>query len=426
MVRCSTLLRAALVVLLVLVATGAIRAQSSVLFADSFEDGNATDWQTFTSGWSEAGGLRLARNTAPVQPVASVWPLGYDWSDYAVEGDVRVLDERTVSQSALVFRFNSPFPHVDYCQCGFFHGVPNAPGFPSGKYLRLVCNGADTVTPFNFSIGRFYRLRATAVGRTLTCEIVDSPQVPRLVARSDSIGCTGTAGLRSTHIRSDYDNFLVTAIAAPPDPSCLDAPIADAGPDQTLEAGDGCTALATLDGSGSIARPGEELLYEWTSSFGSAFGSSPEYQLPLGSHELTLTVTGTDGASDTDTTTVSVVDAQAPTIDAVQAEPGTLWPPNHQMIDVGLSVQVTDNCDPSPSCRIVEVASNEADDGRGDGHSPVDWEIGEPLGIALRAERSGTGEGRIYTVQVECTDASGNSSLASTEVRVAHDQRGGK
>jgi hypothetical protein len=38
----------------------------------------------------------------------------------------------------------------------------------------------------------------------------------------------------------------------------------------------------------------------------------------------------------------------------------------------------------------------------------------------LRAERSGGGSGRIYTVTVEATDEAGNTTTATTEVTVPH------
>jgi len=41
----------------------------------------------------------------------------------------------------------------------------------------------------------------------------------------------------------------------------------------------------------------------------------------------------------------------------------------------------------------------------------------------LRAERSGRGEGRVYTISVTSTDSAGRTGLASAEVRVPHDQR---
>ena len=40
----------------------------------------------------------------------------------------------------------------------------------------------------------------------------------------------------------------------------------------------------------------------------------------------------------------------------------------------------------------------------------------------LRAERSGTGSGRIYTITCQATDAYGNSTVASVTVTVPHDK----
>jgi hypothetical protein len=42
--------------------------------------------------------------------------------------------------------------------------------------------------------------------------------------------------------------------------------------------------------------------------------------------------------------------------------------------------------------------------------------------MSLRAERSGTGSGRVYTITVQCTDAAGNSTTKTVTVTVAHDQ----
>ena len=50
-----------------------------------------------------------------------------------------------------------------------------------------------------------------------------------------------------------------------------------------------------------------------------------------------------------------------------------------------------------------------------------DWEITGPLSLNLRAERRGNGDGRIYTIEIACTDGSGNESSATTMVTVPHD-----
>jgi len=88
-----------------------------------------------------------------------------------------------------------------------------------------------------------------------------------------------------------------------------------------------------------------------------------------------------------------------------------------------MSATATDACSSSaPVCQITGISSNEPVNGLGDGDTAPDWQITGPLTASLRAERSGTGTGRIYTVQVTCTDQQGLSSVKSTTVTVPHDQ----
>ncbi len=103
--------------------------------------------------------------------------------------------------------------------------------------------------------------------------------------------------------------------------------------------------------------------------------------------------------------------------------PDTLWPANHKYVEVQVSVDlVEDNFDPNPLVTLVSVTSNEPDDGLGDGDTPVDIVIVDDFSFKLRAERSGTGEGRIYTITYQVTDACGNSTEATATVTVPHDK----
>ncbi len=124
---------------------------------------------------------------------------------------------------------------------------------------------------------------------------------------------------------------------------------------------------------------------------------------------------------------LDVCDEIAPTFDEVSVSPDTLWPPNHKYVDVTATVVVSDNFDPSPTITLVSVTSNEPDNGLGDGDTPNDIVIVDDFNFQLRAERSATGDGRIYTITYEVTDACGNSTLATAEVTVPKDkgQRGG-
>jgi endo-1,4-beta-xylanase len=135
-----------------------------------------------------------------------------------------------------------------------------------------------------------------------------------------------------------------------------------------------------------------------------------------GTYTFTLTVDDGRGGITADTVTVTVIDNVAPEIAQVSATPGVLSPPNHQMIDIAVSVSLAGTCDQSSTCRIVDVASNESTNGVGDGATEHDWEVTGPLTVRLRAERGQSG--RIYTITVECVDAAGNRSRKQAFVTV--------
>jgi len=116
---------------------------------------------------------------------------------------------------------------------------------------------------------------------------------------------------------------------------------------------------------------------------------------------------------------VTVEDTTPPEIQAAMAAPNVLWPPNHKMKPVTVSVSVEDICDTMPICKITEVSSNAPVNGLGDGNTMPDRNIiGDLTVVDLRAERAGPGHGRVYTIEVTCTDESGNSAMASVDVSV--------
>jgi uncharacterized repeat protein (TIGR01451 family) len=98
-----------------------------------------------------------------------------------------------------------------------------------------------------------------------------------------------------------------------------------------------------------------------------------------------------------------------------------LWPPNHQMEDVTIGYNVTDNCG-TPVCSLA-VTSNEPVNGLGDGDAFPDWQVVSPTQVRLRAERGGSGTGRTYTVGITCMDSGGGSSAQSVAVGVPVNQR---
>jgi predicted extracellular nuclease len=111
-------------------------------------------------------------------------------------------------------------------------------------------------------------------------------------------------------------------------------------------------------------------------------------------------------------------DEVTPTFDALSVSPDVLFPPNHRYVDVFATVEVSDNFDDAPAVRLVEVTSNEPDDGEDDGNTVNDIVIVDDLHVRLRAERSGVGTGRVYTLTYEVTDACGNDATADVTVAV--------
>jgi hypothetical protein len=139
-----------------------------------------------------------------------------------------------------------------------------------------------------------------------------------------------------------------------------------------------------------------------------------------------IAVSGADqcGFEALDVADVAVFDATPAEI-AVSLAPDLLWPANHKLREVTATVVATDNC-PGVGHVLASVVSDEPDDspGGGDGHTTGDirgLQLGTPdLAFFLRAERLGSGDGRVYTATYVATDGSGNETAATDEVLVPH------
>lgn len=128
-------------------------------------------------------------------------------------------------------------------------------------------------------------------------------------------------------------------------------------------------------------------------------------------------------SSDHDPVVVSLdLDGEAPTL-SLAVSHSMLWPANHGMARVGVQAAARDNLDLAPAIRLVSVTSNEPDDGLGDGDLAGDIVIVDSHTMQLRAERAGSGSGRIYTITYEARDFAGNARRGSVEVLVPHSMK---
>ncbi len=136
-------------------------------------------------------------------------------------------------------------------------------------------------------------------------------------------------------------------------------------------------------------------------------------QLSLGTYNIVVTVKDASGNSSTANVTLIVGDTTPPVITSLTASPNVLSPPNHKMTPITLSVTATDNCDPAPVSKIISITCNES-------ATASEMQITGALTASVAATRDGSGSGRIYTITVQCTDASGNSSTKTVAVTVPH------
>ncbi len=132
-----------------------------------------------------------------------------------------------------------------------------------------------------------------------------------------------------------------------------------------------------------------------------------------------------DPYPDNDASQVSfdVCDSIPPAL-SIELSRDTLWPPNHKLVAVSATVTASDDTAAQPDVVLISVTSNEPDNSLGDGDAENDIVILNDTSFSLRAERSGLGDGRVYTVTYEATDECGNSAVKSAEVRVPK-SRGG-
>jgi hypothetical protein len=190
------------------------------------------------------------------------------------------------------------------------------------------------------------------------------------------------------------------------------------------EFGEPATLTALVSDGGSTIPTGRVTFFDGATVVGSAF-LNPAGQatlttsaFSLGAHSLTASYEGDEASAPSTSPVLSLAvrDTTPPAITGVSVTPLVLGPPNHQMIDIAVPYQATD-LSGTPVCS-VSVGSNEPINGTGDGDTSPDWLVVDLHHVQLRSERAGTGTGRIYTIAISCSDASGNVSASAVDVRV--------
>ncbi|MEA2415845.1 MAG: hypothetical protein QOI58_2502 [Thermoanaerobaculia bacterium] len=212
-----------------------------------------------------------------------------------------------------------------------------------------------------------------------------------------TVNCTATASTGTTS-----GSFTVTVVDTTPPALSLPANItAEATGPSGRAVSYTATANDLVDGSRPVT---------CDHASGSTF--------PLGTTTVQCTATDTHNNTAHGSFTVTVRDTTPPTIVSITANPSSLWPPNHKMVAVTVTVIASDLVDPHPTSHIISISSNQPINGNGDGNTSTDWEITGPLTANVRSERAG-GSDRVYTITIETTDASGNAAHGTVTVTVS-------
>jgi endo-1,4-beta-xylanase len=217
---------------------------------------------------------------------------------------------------------------------------------------------------------------------------------------ADAAGSPATPVVRSVHV-TDTTAPVVTVVG--PNPATVECATSFADP--------GATAADTCVGTVPVTRSG-----------------AVDVGTP-GGYTLGYSATDPSGNTGTASRLVTVRDTIPPSISIVA--PIILGAPNHKYQSYSMTdfvTAVSDACSSGLGIAdvvITRITSDEVEDGCGDGNTLDDMVIGADCRTAqLRVERSGCGNGRVYTVFLHVTDLAGNRTDTTVKVLVPVDAAG--
>jgi hypothetical protein len=270
--------------------------------------------------------------------------------------------------------------------------IPDLTSLVTTANANSVTQSPEALTAVNGSGNTVVTLTATnLVGQTATCTVtvVANDTIPPVVAAINPMVVNG--GIVGFDTDPGFCSFT-------------------AGTELDVSATDNCSSSFSYSYT---------ITHNATTSSPVNAGSLAGVVFAKGTSVVNWTVSDASGNSATFSYTVVVSDNEAPVISGVSASETTLFPPNHKMRNVTISYTATDNC--GPVTTSLAVSSNEPEYGTGSGDTGPDWQVVNNHMVKLRAERSGNGNDRVYTITITATDAVGNKSTSTVTVTVPHD-----
>lgn len=115
---------------------------------------------------------------------------------------------------------------------------------------------------------------------------------------------------------------------------------------------------------------------------------------------------------------------QPPDVSNAYLSQTCIWPPNHKFVDITIGGVIDPDGDPV-TITVTKITSDEPTKSicgaGGTKHAPDADGVGTSV-AKLRAERTGTGNGRVYMINFVASDGKGGETTGSVKVNVPHDQ----
>lgn len=317
------------------------------------------------------------------------------------------------------------------CDLGAIANATGGDGGDIGAFeVQGTCNGAtdavnDLATVAEDSGANVIDVLANDTGSSLGINAVTQPANGFVVNNVSSVSYTPNANFFGTDTftytandgtTSDTATVTVTVTNVNDAPVAVDDSYATIsapapgvlGNDSDID-GDSLTAiLATPPANGTVVlNPNGSFVY--TPNSGSSCGTD------------SFTYRANDGTTNSNVAmvTITVPDSAPPSVSASVAT-NTLWTPNHNLVNVGLSVSASDDCG-SATTQIAVFSDEDDVTADGDDQSPDAKDIAAGT-LRLRSERTGSGDGRVYLIRVTATDGASNTSRSCLTVVVPKSQ----
>jgi uncharacterized repeat protein (TIGR01451 family) len=294
-------------------------------------------------------------------------------------------------------------------------GAVQCPAATLGPNESMTCTmtGVAVAGPYtNVGVAR----ATDTLGRTISAQNADHYTGVLPPASDLAISMTGPAAATAGSGGLEYRIEVVNKGPSPVNAAVVSVPLPPGMAVSSVPKAPGewtcASAATTVMCSTPAMKVGQKATISFTATLSCPF-PAPAPAATLVTATATSSTDDPAPANNVARLSLSVVNP-APTITGALADPATIWPPNHKMVDVQVSYTVAPACGGTPVVNLG-VASNEG--------NSSDWQILDAHRLNLRSERLGNQkEGRVYTITITATDPTGTSSQKTVLVTVPHDQ----